>query len=82
MRLNTNQSVTGLKIFKRTIQVWMREKVQIDNMQFGCMGGKGTTFIFIIRQLLEKYVAKQKWLKMAFFDLEKAFDQVPCGVVW
>jgi len=40
------------KIFERIIEVWMREKVKIDNMQFGFMGGKGTTdAIFMIKQL-------------------------------
>ena len=33
--------------------------------------------IFIVRQLQEKYLAKNKELWMAFVDLDKAFDRVP-----
>ena len=42
-------------------------------MQFGFMAGRGATdAIFIVRQLQEKYLAKNKELRMAFVDLEGA----------
>ena len=45
--------------------------------------GKGTTdAIFIVRQVQEKFLGKQKELWMAFVDLEKAFDRVPHEVLW
>ena len=57
--------------------------VNIDSMQFGFMAGKSTTdAIFIVRQLQEKYLARNKELWMAFVDLEKAFDRVPQVVWW
>ena len=50
-------------------------------MQFGFVPGRGTTdAIFIVRQLQEKYLARNKNLYFAFVDLEKAFDRVP--VLW
>ena len=52
-------------------------------MQFGFMPGRGTTSaIFILRQLQEKHLAKNKKLYFAFVDLEKAFDRVPRKVIW
>ena len=47
------------------------------------MPGKGTTdAIFILRQMQEKFLAKDKKLYFAFVDLEKAFDRVPREVIW
>src|SRR5438445_8402418 len=67
----------AMKVFERVIEARVRDRVKIDNMQFGFSPGKGTTdAIFIVRQLQEKYLAKKKDLWMAFIDLEKAFDRV------
>src|SRR5437867_4177769 len=52
-------------------------------MQFGFSPGKGTTdAIFIVRQVQEKFLGKQKELWIAFVGLEKAFDRVPCDILW
>ena len=52
-------------------------------MQFGFSPGKGTIdAIFIVRQLQERYLSKNKEPWMAFVDLEKAFDRVLCEVLW
>ena len=60
----------------------LRALVDLDEMQFGFMPGKGTTdAIFIIRQLQEKHQQKKKDLYFASVDLEKAFDRVPREVV-
>src|SRR5207244_4086203 len=73
----------AMKVFERVIEARVRDRVKIDNMQFGFSPGKGTTdAIFIVRQLKEKYLAKKKDLWMAFIDLEKAFDRVPREVLW
>ena len=81
---------TGLKLLdhamkgiERVIEKIIRERISIDDMQFGFMPGRGTTdAIFILRQLQEKHLAKNKKLYFAFVDLEKAFDRVPRKVIW
>ena len=71
-----------MKVFERVIEKYIRDAVNIDNMQFGFMPGKGTTdAIFIARQVQEKFLRKKKDLYFTFVDLEKAFDRVPRKVV-
>ena len=73
----------AVKVLERVFEGRLRKIVKIDNMQFGFMAGRCTTdAIFIVRQLQEKYLAKNKELWMAFVDSEKAFDRVPREVVW
>ena len=51
--------------------------VAVDDLQFGCMSGKGTTrALFILRRIREKIRGKEKKLCMRFVDLEKAFCSV------
>ena len=39
----------------------IRSQVQVDEMQFGFMQGKGTTdAIFVVRQMVEKHLAKKR----------------------
>ena len=72
-----------MKVIDRVIDKLLREIIDIDEMQFGFVPGRGTTdAIFLLRQLQEKYLGKRKNLYLAFVDLEKAFDRVPCRVVW
>ena len=72
-----------MKGIERVIEKIIREIISIDDMQFGFMPGRGTTdAIFILRQLQEKHLAKNKKLYFAFVDLEKAFDRVPRKVIW
>ena len=73
----------AMRVLERVIETRVRKIVKMDGMQFGFMAGRSTTdAIFIVRQLQEKYLAKNKELWMAFVDLEKAFDRVPREVVW
>ena len=87
MYLYTRGKVTplleyGMKVYERVLEKRLRERVEIDSMQFGFVPGKGTTDpIFIVRQLQEKFLEKGKSLFFGFVDLEKAFDRVPRKVV-
>ena len=72
-----------LKVIERIVESVLRSHVDIDDMQFGFMPGRGTTdAIFILRQLHEKFIGKRKNLYFIFIDLEKAFDRVPRRVLW
>ena len=72
-----------MKILEHNLNTIIREQVSINSMQFGFMPGRGTTdTIFIFRQLQEKYLEKKKNIYFAFVNLEKAFDRVPCRILW
>ena len=72
-----------MKGIERVIEKIIRERISIDDMQFGFMPGRGTTdAIFILRQLQEKHLSKNKKLYFTFVDLEKAFNRIPRKVIW
>ena len=48
------------KVLERVVESLIRKRVEISDMQFGFMAGRGTTdAIFILRQLQEKHGGKQ-----------------------
>ena len=62
---------------------FIRQQVDMDEIQLGFIPGCGTTNpIIILRQWQEKHFAKKKKLYFASADLEKVFDQVTRDVVW
>src|SRR2546425_8047801 len=70
-----------LKVLERVIEARIRKIVKIDEMQFGISPGKGTTdAIFIVHQVKEKFLGKQKELWIAFVHLEKAL--IECRVMY
>ena len=72
-----------LKVIQRIIEDLIHNFVKIDDMKFGFMPGRGNTdAIFIVRQIQEAYIGKNRNLYFAFVDLEKAFDKVPRKVLW
>ena len=76
----TDQVMTLLEL---VLEFFIREMVNIDEMQCYFVPGRGTTdAIFIVRQLQEKLIAATKLLYFAFVDLEKVFDPVPRKVLW
>ena len=67
----------------KVLEKLLRDRVTINEIQFGFVPGKSTTeAIFIVRQLQEKYLGKHKKLYFASVDLEKAFDRVPREIIW
>ena len=72
----------AMKIVERVLEKRIRNMVEVDEMQFGFMPGKGTVdAVFILRRLQEEYRDKGKKLYMCFVDLEKAFDRAPRRVM-
>ena len=67
-----------MKLLERVLGFYIRKMVNINEMHFGFVPGRGTTdAIFVVRRLQGKYIAATKLLYFAFFDLEKALDRVP-----
>ena len=61
-----------MKLLERVLDSFIGKMVNIDNMQFRFVPGRGTTeAIFIICQFQEKYLAANKPLYIAFVNLEK-----------
>ena len=71
-----------MKVVERIFEHRIRQQIEIDDMQFGFMKGKGTNdAIFMARQMQENFRVKGKKLYFGFVDLERAFDRVPREVI-
>jgi len=71
-----------MKVVERIFEHRIRQQIEVDDMQFEFMKGKGTTdAIFTVRQVQENFRVKGKALYFGFVDLEKAFDRVPREVI-
>ena len=74
--------VHTIKVVERIFEHRIRQQIEIDDMEFGFLKGKGTTdAIFMARQMQENFRVKRKKLYFGFVDLEKAFDRVPREVI-
>ena len=72
----------GMKVVERIFEHKIQQQIEINDMQFGFMKGKGTTdAIFMTRQMQENFKVKGKTLYFGFVDSEKAFDGVPREVI-
>jgi len=71
----------AMKVVERIFKHRILQQIDIDDMQFGFMKGKGTSDdIFIVRWMQKKLRATETKL-FGFVDLEKAFDRVMREVI-
>ena len=62
-----------IKIWKRIVELRLRDSVEINKQQYEFIPEKGTTdAMFSLRMLMEKYREGQRELHCVFVDLEKA----------
>ena len=63
-----------MKVIERVIDKLLRERIDIDEMQFGFVPGRGTTdAIFLLRQLQEKVFGKEKEYLLSLCRLGESF---------
>ena len=74
--------VHAMEVVERIFEHRIRQQIEIDDMQFEFMKGKGNIdAIFMARQMQENFRVKGKNLYLDFVDLEKGFDMVPREVI-
>ena len=62
----------GMKMFERVLEKIIRERVDIAEIQYGFMPGRGTTdAIFILCQLQEQFLHKNKYFVLCLCGLRK-----------
>jgi hypothetical protein len=72
-----------MKLWERIIEHRLRGVTNVIENQFDFMPGRSTMgAIFLIRQLMEKYMEQKKDLHMVFIDLEKVYDKVTRNIMW
>jgi len=61
----------AMKVVERIFEHRIPQQIEVDDMQFRFMKGKGTTdAIFTVRQMQENFRVKGKKLNFGFVDLE------------
>ena len=73
-----------MKLLERVLDFTIHKMAKFDGTQYGFVPVKAATnAIFIVRQLLGKYITANKPLNFAFINLAKALDHVPrSGGFW
>ena len=67
-----------MKVVEKIFEHRIRQQIEIDDMKFGFMKGKGTNDAsFMARQMQKNFRVNGEKLYFVFVDLEKAFDRVP-----
>ena len=66
----------AMKIIKRALVRQIQTLVNLNEMQFGFVPGKGTVnAVFIVRRMQEEYQKKNNKLYVCFVDIKKAFHK-------
>jgi len=64
----------AMKVLERIFEHIIRQQIEVDDMQFGFMKGKGTTdAIFTVRQMLENFRVKRKEALLWLCGFGKSF---------
>ena len=72
----------AMKMVQRIFEHRIRQQIEVDDMQFGSVKGKGTTdAIFIVRQMQENCRVKGRSSILALWIWKKAFDRVAREVI-
>jgi hypothetical protein len=72
-----------MKLWERIIEHRLWGVTNVAKNQFGFMLERSTMeAIFLIRQLMKRYMEQKKDMHIIFIDLEKTYDKVPRNVMW
>jgi hypothetical protein len=73
----------SMKVLEKIIVSRLQNIIHIDEMQRGFVAGRSTMdAVFMVRQVQEKFLEKNRTLWLAFVDLEKAYDRILRELVW
>ena len=72
----------AMKVVERIFEHRIQQHIEVSDMQFGFVKGKGTTdAISVVRQMQENFRVKGKKLYFGLLDLETAFHRISREVI-
>ncbi|VDO91953.1 unnamed protein product [Heligmosomoides polygyrus] len=72
----------SMKIFERILDRQIREIVKLTNNQCGFVSGCGTIDAIRDARLLVEKHRESRSPCIAFLELDRAFDRLPCELIW